>query len=459
MKTLDRYIIRSFLINVALWFVAFLSLRTVADLFINMDEFAKLGKAFPELVTDIAGFYGYQLLVYFAELGGVIVVVAAAFTLARMNHANELTAMLASGVSLYRVIWPIILCSIALGGLIIIDHELVIPSVAEKLVRDRDDRLGLEALEVRLPTDAEGTVWYAATFQPANERMQDAVALIRDAKGRLVASVTAEACLPATIDGTRGWKATGVTLSKASGSEAWRYTQYGTRIYSSLSPERLLRRSMASAERTRRTGGITAKDESYGMVITAATLEIDPPAANRPRGGTLIEPRFTFLNEEGQEMIVFAARSAQWQPDGSAEGRGPHWRLDGSFAFRPSELTTSDIVLRQSSHWLDFMSISQLSALIEMKKVPDRDAAMLAKFVRMANPINNLVMLLLGLPFILSRERNIKASAGLTLLMVGGYYAFIYLCRYVGLSPFWAALLPILLFGPIAVVMLDSVKT
>ena len=41
---------------------------------------------------------------------------AAAFTLARMNHTNELTAMLASGVSLTRVIVPMVISAMLMGG-------------------------------------------------------------------------------------------------------------------------------------------------------------------------------------------------------------------------------------------------------------------------------------------------------------------------------------------------------
>jgi len=91
--------------------------------------------------------------------------------------------------------------------------------------------------------------------------------------------------------------------------------------------------------------------------------------------------------------------------------------------------------------------------------VPDRDAAILAKHVRFADPVNNLILLLLALPFILSRERNIKASAGLSVLMTGAYFAFIHVTRVVGLPPMLAAFLPIVLFGTVAAVMLDSIKT
>ena len=105
------------------------------------------------------------------------------------------------------------------------------------------------------------------------------------------------------------------------------------------------------------------------------------------------------------------------------------------------------------------MSTSQLTHLLHLKRVPDPEAALLAKHVRFTEVLNNLVMLLLGLPFILSRERNIKASASLCLAVVATFYCFIYLCRYLGLPPTLAAWLPALVFGPISVVMLDTVKT
>jgi lipopolysaccharide export system permease protein len=84
---------------------------------------------------------------------------------------------------------------------------------------------------------------------------------------------------------------------------------------------------------------------------------------------------------------------------------------------------------------------------------------MLVRHCRFADFFNNLIMLLVAVPFILSRERNIKASAGLTVLMVGVVYVVVYFARYVGLAPVIAAWLPVLLFGPLATFMLDAVKT
>ncbi len=131
----------------------------------------------------------------------------------------------------------------------------------------------------------------------------------------------------------------------------------------------------------------------------------------------------------------------------------------GGKLFFPSDMTGEDLLLRQSSGWMDFMSTSDLTRLIRLKHVPDRKAAELIKHTRFTAPINNLLMLLLGIPFILSRERNIKTSATLCLLTVGAFFLFIYLCRYIGLDPVLAAWLPILPFGPVAIIMLDAMKT
>jgi len=105
------------------------------------------------------------------------------------------------------------------------------------------------------------------------------------------------------------------------------------------------------------------------------------------------------------------------------------------------------------------MSSADISRLLKLKRVPDQATAKLNQHIRIADPINNLVMLLLGLPFILSRERNLKASAAMCLLMVGVFYAFVQVCRSVDMPPTLAAALPILVFGPIAAVMFDTVKT
>jgi len=164
MRTLDHYIIRSFLHSYLLCFLVMMGLRIVSDLFVNMDEFAELEMARPALVLYVAQYYAFNSLVYYQELGGVILVAAAAFSLARMNHTNELVAVLASGMSLYRVVLPVALVAVVLSLVGTANREVLIPSVKDRLVRDRDDAPGQGVYPVHLIVDDDRNVWYSRAF-------------------------------------------------------------------------------------------------------------------------------------------------------------------------------------------------------------------------------------------------------------------------------------------------------
>lgn len=471
MKTLDRYIIRNFLFAAGLCFVVFMLLRIVADLCVNLDEFAEKERPFAELVRMIVTYYGYQSLTYFAELGGIVIVMGAAFALAMMNHTNELTAMLASGVSLRRVIWPVILCSMAISLLIVADRELAIPPVKHKLVRGHEDVFGQDRMPVRLMLDGTTAVWQAKVFRPRDELtgrpvMDFPVVVLRSRDLAHVGEIHGLRATPAKVDGRAGWRFDKGVLSRGGkGSKPWQENPRWHRIHTGADPNQILtiadpkgslKRQRADGRR-RGVGGVDVSDSLYGLRIQADRLWPDPYDRNKPWTGTLERPRFTYTTPDGQILGIFLAWRATWKLDpNSPPGR---WELKHGYLFYPTDLTTEDLTLRQSRRWMDYMSTSELTRLLRLDRVLDRPGAILTKHVRFTDPLNNLVMLLLALPFVLSRERNIKASATFCLLTVGTFYAFIYICRQMGLPPTLGAWLPILLFGPIAVVMFDSVKT
>jgi len=196
-------------------------------------------------------------------------------------------------------------------------------------------------------------------------------------------------------------------------------------------------------------------------VINGVKLRFHPADPRADRTYTLIKPRFSFYvttETDGRRPIgTFIAEQAQWAPAGETEPS--HWALADGALFMPSDLTSEELLMQQSDKWMVYMSTAQLTKLLSTGKATDPEGAKMTRNIRFADPVNNLVMLLLGLPFILSRERNIKASALMCVIMVGAFFAFTYVCRYTQIGPYGAAFLPVLLFGPVAVVMLDAVKT
>ncbi len=83
---------------------------------------------------------------------------------------------------------------------------------------------------------------------------------------------------------------------------------------------------------------------------------------------------------------------------------------------------------------------------------------------RLTRPVLGVVLVLMGLGVILrDQNRNVIISAGLCLVLCAVFFAACYTCKMLGdyeyLTPALAAWLPVLSFGPFAVVMFDAVHT
>ena len=165
MKILDRYVAKNFLVGYVISFCVLVGLRIIIDLFVNLDEFtehADLG-AFA-VVSNIVNFYALRSTLYFRDFAGMITVVAAAFSLGKMVRSNELVAVMSSGVSLKRVISPIVILALLLTGLLVIDQELLIPPLGDKLVRGQDAIPGEESYDVWFISDEEGSLICSQRF-------------------------------------------------------------------------------------------------------------------------------------------------------------------------------------------------------------------------------------------------------------------------------------------------------
>ena len=466
MKTLDKYIVRNFLATAAMCFLALMLMRIMGDLLMNIDEFSELQfSTVTGRILHIVRFYGYQSFAYFIELGGVIIVASAAFSLARMNHTNELTATLAAGVSLHRVSLPIVICAMAMGGLIILDQELIIPRIADELAISHDEKPDTMEFEVRLIDDGNGSVWYSQRYHASSRTMESPAILVRDGTRGLLAVVAGQEASPTKASEGAGWALKdGQIVPTARLGIVWPHKQDCQKVWTSLGPKAMLdmcRQSVGQdvpLDRIASANDLAMFDAAYNMSLRAGRFEPGP----RPRGddqqwtGRIAQAAFSFRTPNGQPLGQIVADQADWQPSDKGDGC---WQLTGGRLFYPTDLSSDDLVLRQAGNWMDYMSTSDLARLIQRGRISDPDAAETIKHARFTAPINNLVMLLLGLPFILSRERNIKASATLSVLTVATFFAFVFICRYMGLPPLVGAWLPMFLFGPISVIMFDAVKT
>ena len=180
MKILDRYVAKNFLIGYAIAFCVLIGLRIIIDLFVNLDEFTERADLGALVVAkNIFIFYCLNTTLYFRDFAGMITVVAAAFSLGRMVRQNELVAIMASGVSLKRVIGPIVLLALLLTGLLVINQELIIPPLSDKLVRSQSDIPGEESYDVWFIADAKGSLICSKRFDVKTSTLHQPTIIIR----------------------------------------------------------------------------------------------------------------------------------------------------------------------------------------------------------------------------------------------------------------------------------------
>jgi lipopolysaccharide export system permease protein len=120
--------------------------------------------------------------------------------------------------------------------------------------------------------------------------------------------------------------------------------------------------------------------------------------------------------------------------------------------------------LTRDHKWFQLVSTWELYQ--ELKRPDSTRLAMIAVLfhTRLTRPLLGMVLVVMGLSVILrDQTRNVIISSGMCLVLCGIFFAGLYTCKMLGdnefISPALAAWMPVLGFGPFAIVMLDAVQT
>ena len=181
MKTLDRYIAQNFLFGYLIALGVMLGMFLTVDLFMNLDEFAEQGEeGTVAVLCNIGSYYSVRSVLWFRDLGGMLIVIAAVFSLARMTKSNELVAVMASGVSLKRILAPILFLSLLLTGLMVIDQELVIPRLSVKLTQKQDQRANEASYDLWFLGDTHGSLLCCQLYTEKEQAMIAPLIVLRE---------------------------------------------------------------------------------------------------------------------------------------------------------------------------------------------------------------------------------------------------------------------------------------
>ena len=225
MRLLDRHVIRLFVVNHLILTVVLLGLFFLVDLIVDLDEFLQAGNRLKDnfgggffgsvaaTFATVVDYYAPLLLMIYVFFSGLIAVGAMGFTLNGLQRTRELTAMLAGGISLYRVALPIVAVGALLSVATLPLQEFVLPNFATKLTRSKSDlKDGVTKQDALLYIpDGAGRLWSAAGYDVASGELTDVRVLERDERGLQSRVVTADQAVwrePAS-DGVAGADASG----------------------------------------------------------------------------------------------------------------------------------------------------------------------------------------------------------------------------------------------------------
>ena len=188
MKILDRYIAKNFLYGYFISLFVMIGMFLTIDLFMNLDEFAELlgvqdatghEMTMKDVALNVVRFYSVRCALWYKDMAGMIIVIAAVFSLTRMTRSNELVAVMASGMSLKRILAPILLLSVLLTGLMVADQEFLIPKYAYELTREHDELSYENAYDIWFVGDDKGSLFCSQNYDEKTQTLHEPFIIIR----------------------------------------------------------------------------------------------------------------------------------------------------------------------------------------------------------------------------------------------------------------------------------------
>ncbi|MFY9551750.1 MAG: LptF/LptG family permease [Thermoanaerobaculia bacterium] len=221
----DRYVLARFLTALVLVFASAILLSLVVDYADKLDEVARHHPP-PEALL---GYYRYFLLSIAIQIAPFTVLLATLAGLGVFSKNNEDTAFRASGVSLHRLILPILVLTGLAALLSFAVGEYVLPFAEQRQARFRNVIYGRPAdygvhtaVERNWYLARDGKIWFREDSDPARSALQVVSVFELDANGGLASRSDAREA----VWGGEAWVLADGATRRFSGGEASEYRAF-----------------------------------------------------------------------------------------------------------------------------------------------------------------------------------------------------------------------------------------
>ena len=181
MRILDRYLVREFLIPFFYCLAAFLLVYVIYDLSAHLDEYIEYGIPLRVYLQ----YYATQLPLILVNVIPLAILLAIIYCLSTLARHNEITAMRASGISIYRIMFPFFLLGVLFTLVIFFLNENFAPRAyaeSERLIEKFDKEKKHTRQPLAFYNPVEKRTW-SAQWEPGSDTLYEvSVRILRNRK-------------------------------------------------------------------------------------------------------------------------------------------------------------------------------------------------------------------------------------------------------------------------------------
>ena len=196
MKIIDRYMVKGFISPFVWCLFIFTIMAIIIDIFSFIEDIVK----FKIPGESLAAFYIYYSPTILLQVTPMAVLLSTIFVLSNLNKNNEITAMKSSGISLWRIISPIIILGviISIASFIVSDRVIPISSKVANMIRrdelEKEKRKGnpQKVIENAAVYGTGNRIVFARLYDTEKKLLTDVIIHEHDVSQNLISKITAQ---------------------------------------------------------------------------------------------------------------------------------------------------------------------------------------------------------------------------------------------------------------------------
>ncbi len=195
MKVIDRYIFKGFILPFLWCIFIFIIMAIIIDIFSFIDDIVKYKIPLGSLVA----FYVFYCPVIFSQVTPMAALLSTIYLLSNMNKHNEIIAMKTSGLSLWRIILPIMVIGLILSGIVFLVNDKVIPvsSKVSNLIRREELEIRKQVKRTKILENVAvygsgNRIIFARMYDTEKKVLEDVIIHTHDVNENLISKTTAE---------------------------------------------------------------------------------------------------------------------------------------------------------------------------------------------------------------------------------------------------------------------------